>query len=401
MDIREKFSTLGVDNAPGQEGNKKDQPLDLRGEPLPGAPVDFSHGDVDAHRPTPGSFELFAAGVEEGAAQAYTPYKGRTILMEELAKRLSAFTGAKIDPHKNLILTPGTQGALFLAMGANIMPGDKVAVVEPDYFANRKMVEFFHGEMIPVRMRWMEETDRSGIDLYELQDAFEAGAKLFLFSTPNNPTGCVYSPSEIRAISALAKKYGVTLIVDELYSRQLFDGTVYTHLCGDCPVPDMITIMGPSKTESLSGYRLGAAFGTEEIITRMEKLQAIMALRCSGYNQAVFGCWFNEPEGWLAARVAEHQRIRDDIMALIEKQEGVSARPADGGSYLFVNIPELAVSLHEFINIARIHAGVTVTPGTEFGPQFLHQFRINFSQDHDKALDAMRRLFELMDRYRL
>ena len=44
---------------------------------------------------------------------------------------------------------------------------------------------------------------------------------------------------------------------------------------------------------------------------------------------------------------------------------------------------------------------MTVTPGTEFGPQFLHQFRINFSQDHDKALDAMRRLFELMDRYRV
>ena len=403
MDIREKFMTLGVDNAPGQEENKKDQPMDLRGEPLPGTPVDFSHGDVDAHKPTPGSFELFAAGVEAGAAQAYTPYKGRTSLMETLAKRLSAFTGAAIDPHKNLILTPGTQGALFLAMGANIMPGDKVAVIEPDYFANRKMVEFFHGEMIPVQLHWMETSGKgmSGIDLGELEAAFTAGARLFLFSTPNNPTGCVYSEQEIRAISELAKQYGVTLIVDELYSRQLFEGTSYTHLCGKYPVQNMITIMGPSKTESLSGYRLGAAFGTEEIITRMEKLQAIMALRCSGYNQAVFGCWFAEPEGWLAARVAEHQRIRDDIMALIEKQPGVTARPTDGGSYLFVNIPELAVSLHEFIRIARAHAGVTVTPGTEFGPQFLHQFRINFSQDHDKALDAMRRLFELMDRYRV
>ena len=401
MTIREKFATLGVDNAPGQEENQKNEALELRGEPLAGAPVDFSHGDVDAHKPTPGSFELFAAGVFEGAAQAYTPYKGRTRLMETLAERLSAFTGAAIDPHSGLILTPGTQGALFLAMGANIMPGDKVAVAEPDYFANRKMVEFFNGEMIPVQMRWTAVQTGSGIDLAELEAAFKAGARLFLFSTPNNPTGCVYSKEELFAISKMAKQYGATLIVDELYSRQLFEGTDYVHFCAACPVPNMITIMGPSKTESLSGYRLGVAFGTAEIIERMEKLQAIMALRCPGYNQAVLNGWFAEPAGWLAARVAEHQRIRDDILALIEKQPGVSARKPDGGSYLFVTIPELAVSLHTFIRIARVHANVTVTPGTEFGPQFLHQFRINFSQDHDKALAAMERLFTLMDRYRL
>ena len=163
---------------------------------------------------------------------------------------------------------------------------------------------------------------------------------------------------------------------------------------------NLISIIGPSKTESLSGYRLGVAYGTAEIIERMEKLQAIMALRCSGYNQAVFKTWFHEPEGWMAARVAEHNRIRDDILAVIAEVPGVSARPTDGGSYLFVEIPELEVSLHQFIRIVRELAGVTLTPGTEFGPQFLHQFRINFSQDHDKAVAAMKRVFEVMDRYR-
>ena len=115
MTIREKFATLGVDNAPGQEENQKNEALELCGEPLGGAPVDFSHGDVDAHTPTPGSFELFAAGVFEGAAQAYTPYKGRTRLMETLAERLSAFTGAAIDPHSGLILTPSSDGLRTLS----------------------------------------------------------------------------------------------------------------------------------------------------------------------------------------------------------------------------------------------------------------------------------------------
>ena len=401
MTIQEKFSRLGIDNAPGQEALQKSQVLELRGEKLEGAPVDFSHGDVDAHVPTPGSFEVFAAGVEEGAAQAYTPYRGRKAILEHVAAKLSAFSGASIDPEQNLILTPGTQGALFLAMGANIVPGDKVAIVEPDYFANRKMVEFFGGEMIPVPMHYETAETGSGIDLDALKAAFEAGAKLFLFSNPNNPVGCIYSREEIRSIAAMAKQYGATLLVDELYSRQVYPGTEYTHLCAQKELPDnLVTIIGHSKTESLSGYRLGVAYGTAEIIDRMEKLQAIMALRCSGYNQAVFQTWFNEPEGWMDARVAAHQEIRDAIMAKLEGVPGVFAKPTQGGSYLFITIPELDVTSHQFIRILRELANVTVTPGTEFGPQFLHQFRINFSQDKEKAVAAIERFLIVLERYR-
>ena len=401
MNIREKFDLLGIDNAPGQESLQKNMALDLRGEKLPGAKVDFSHGDVDAHEPTPGSLGVFVEGFLEGGSQAYTPYRGKKDILEQVAADLAAFSGAPVDPASELILTPGTQGALFLAMGANVMPGDKVAIVEPDYFANRKMVEFFGGEMVPVQMYYKNVSVGSGIDLAELEKAFQAGVKVFLFSNPNNPVGCVYSFDEIVKIAALAKQYDVTLIVDELYSRQVYPGVKYTHLRAQKEIPDnLITIIGPSKTESLSGFRLGVAYGTAEIIERMEKLQAIMALRCSGYNQAVFHTWFHEPDGWMAARVSAHCDIRDAILEVISTVPGVSARPTDGGSYLFVEIPELEVSLHQFIRIVREMANVTLTPGTEFGPQFLHQFRINFSQDKTKAVDAMKRVFAVMDRYR-
>ena len=401
MNIREKFELLGIDNAPGQESLQKNMALDLRGEKLPGAKVDFSHGDVDAHEPTPGSLGVFVEGFLEGGSQAYTPYRGKKDILEQVAADLAAFSGAPVDPASELILTPGTQGALFLAMGANVMPGDKVAIVEPDYFANRKMVEFFGGEMVPVQMYYKNVSVGSGIDLAELEKAFQAGVKVFLFSNPNNPVGCVYSFDEIVKIAALAKQYDVALIVDELYSRQVYPGVKYTHLRAQKEIPDnLITIIGPSKTESLSGFRLGVAYGTAEIIERMEKLQAIMALRCSGYNQAVFHTWFHEPDGWMAARVSAHCDIRNAILEVISTVPGVSARPTDGGSYLFVEIPELEVSLHQFIRIVREMANVTLTPGTEFGPQFLHQFRINFSQDKTRAVDAMKRVFAVMDRYR-
>ena len=105
--IAEKFAKLGCDHAPGQEINQKAAELPLIGGPLPGRPVDFSHGDVDAHPPIPGSLEIFSEGYAEGGVQAYTEYKGRMSLREGLASRLRAFTGASINP-TDLILTPGT-----------------------------------------------------------------------------------------------------------------------------------------------------------------------------------------------------------------------------------------------------------------------------------------------------
>lgn len=402
--ITEKFAKLGVDNAPGQEVRQKNANLPLRGEKIPGEPVDFSHGDVNAHVPTPGALEAFDQGYHIGGAQAYTEYRGKDFIREDLAQKLAAFTGAPVSAQDGLILTPGTQGALFLAMGSLIGRGDKVAIVEPDYFANRKLVEFFDGELVPIPMDFKkgEQEGRAGLDLSVLEEAFKNGVKLFQFSNPNNPTGVIYSRDEILEIARLAEKYGASVIVDELYSRQIFDHRVYTHLRAQNIVnPDnLITIIGPSKTESLSGFRLGVAFGSPRLITRMEKLQAIVSLRCAGYCQAVFKTWFSEPEGWMEHRVAAHQAIRDDLLELFRKENGIYVRTPEGGSYIFPCIEGLEVGIGDFTKIVRELAGVTVTPGTEFGPAFTGSFRLNFSQDAKKAHDAIVRTIEIINRYR-
>ncbi len=399
--VLEKFAKLGVDSAPGQEGRQKAEKLDLRGEKISGTPVDFSHGDVDAFEPIPGTKGLFMSAVEYGGKQAYTEYRGSKSIREDMARKLAAYSGAPVNADSELIITPGTQGALFLAMGALIGSGDKVAIVEPDYFANRKLVEFFEGELVPIQMHYTEYTDRAGLDLTELEEAFKQGVKLFLFSNPNNPTGVVYSDEEIKTIAALAKKYGAALIVDELYSRQIFDGRSYLHLRSLEERPDnMVTIIGPSKTESLSGYRLGVAYGSKEIIDRMEKLQAIVSLRATGYSQAVLRYWFDEPAGWMQERIEAHQAIRDELLEILRAVPGVSARTTEAGSYLFVTLPPLDVDISAFTKIVRQLTDVTITPGTEFGPQFTNSFRVNFSQDHKAAADAIRRVMAVMERYR-
>jgi len=399
--LLKKFKKLGVDNAPGQEYFQDKNILDIRGPQLSGVPVDFSHGDVDAFKPLPGSLEKFIDGYYWGGHQAYTEYRGGISSRKEVSEVLSEYVNAQIDPEREIILTPGTQGALFLAMGSMIARGDKVAIVEPDYFANRKLAEFFEATIVPIHMNYFESDQKSGINLTELESSFKAGVKMFLFSNPNNPTGTIYSEKEVVSIVFLAKKYNVALIVDELYSRQIFDEKKYTHLCALQERPDnLITIIGPSKTESLSGFRLGVAFGTSEIIARMEKLQAIVSLRAAGYCQSVFKVWFHEPVGFMRERIRQHASIRDDLVRKLRAVSGIQVRSTDAGSYLFPTLPTLDVDITDFVKIVRKLADVTVTPGVEFGPQFIHSFRLNFSQNHEAALSAIDRLILIMERYR-
>jgi aspartate/methionine/tyrosine aminotransferase len=247
----------------------------------------------------------------------------------------------------------------------------------------------------------MDQKGQAGLDLTSLEEAFKTGAKAFLFSNPNNPVGVIYSEEEIKAIAGLAEQYHVTVIVDELYSRLIYDDRSYTHLCTAGISPDrVLTIIGPSKTESLSGYRLGVAFGARKLIDRMEKLQAIVSLRAPGYCQAVLKTWFAEPESWLAERVLLHKNIRDDLVRELRTFPDVLVRPTEAGSYLFPQLPPLRLLIHDFVRILRQQAAVTVTPGTEFAPHTADSVRLNFSQDHRAAVDAVKRMGMILERYR-
>lgn len=403
--IEQKFAALGVDHAPGQEvGQQKAlAPAQLRGEALPGCAVDFSHGDVGdrAFAPAPGALEQFVLGTLRGGSQAYTEYRGAADLRDELAQKLATFTGAPLAGGNDLIITPGTQGALFLAAAASITAGDRVAIVVPDYFANRKIVAFLGAQAVPVRLDYLGAQGRAGVDLAQLQGAIQSGVRTLIFSNPNNPTGVVYSPAEIAEIARLANQHGVTVIVDQLYSRLLYEGQQYSHLRASGMDPDqVVTIMGPSKTESLSGYRVGTAFGAPRVIERMEKLQAIVSLRAAGYCQAVLRAWFAEPQGWMQSRIDQHAAIRDELLGVLRGTAGVAVRTPEAGSYLFPHLPPLQLTTHQFVIALRQQAAVTVTAGTEFDPQSTNAIRLNFSQNHAASTGAVQRIAAMVDRYR-
>ena len=186
--LSERFSQIITHN-PSHKINRNELDKYLVGDAIHGEFVNFVHADVEAHKPIPGSLERFVEGfVVGGNDQAYTANRGTAPIRDYLASKLSAFYGTAIDPETELIITPGTQGALFCAMGSLVDRGDKVAFVEPDYHEYRPMVSYFGCEAVPIPLHWKEVKRYAGIDLELLEKAFKGGVKLFVYSNPNNQT---------------------------------------------------------------------------------------------------------------------------------------------------------------------------------------------------------------------
>jgi aspartate/methionine/tyrosine aminotransferase len=367
--------------------------------PDPAKLVDFSHGDVTAFPPLPTAVDAVARGVHQGGDWAYTPYRGNTEAREHLAQHIGHLTGRDIDTQREILVTPGTQASLFLALSSVVERGNLVAIGSPDYFAYRKIIQYLEAKPVDVRLRYRTTNLPGEFDLDQLRDAFARGARVFVFSNPNNPVGVVYSREHLDEVRRIAEDYGALVIVDQLYCRQILDGRPYTHLRAlSSEGENCVTVLGPSKTESLSGYRLGVTVGPAEIIDRMEALQGLVTLRAPGYSQAALTQWLVEPKGWLAARIAAHQQIRDDIMRVVASSEFISARPTEGGSYLFVHVSTIRGRVDEFVTRLRGESQVIVTRGLEFG-NYTDEVRLNFSQDRSNAVAAVERMTDFAARF--
>jgi hypothetical protein len=109
---------------------------------------------------------------------------------------------------------------------------------------------------------------------------------------PEQPDGRVHGEETIRTIAKLAQRYDIPVLVDQLYCRLLYGGATFHHLAAVEGMEDRtVTLLGPSKTESLSGYRVGVAVAPAHLVNRMENVLSISALRAPAYAQHILPRW--------------------------------------------------------------------------------------------------------------
>jgi aspartate/methionine/tyrosine aminotransferase len=351
--------------------------------------IDTTHFDVTRFPPPDFALPAFVRAAGSGAA-AYTAYRGGSGIRDRCAEAISALLSVSIDPARNLILTTGTQGGLFAVLSALVDAGDRVALTDPEYLFAERILRFLGAEVIRIPV----QADGSGphVDLRQLEDAAVGGIRLFLTSNPNNPTGTVYSEQTVQGIARLAVQHDFLVVVDELYCRLIYDQTPFTHLAAEPGMESRaVTLLGGSKTESLSGYRIGVAVGSAEIIDAVEQVVAFSALRAPAYAQHVLTGWLHDDENFVRDRVRELHLMQRHAAERLRSVPGICVEPGAGTAYLWPDVSGLGLTS---LDAARLiyGSGVVVSPGYQFGPSGKTRFRMCFAQDEarlDAALDRI------------
>jgi aspartate/methionine/tyrosine aminotransferase len=387
LDVPERSPVLGVSLREAErrlENNAKDKTL-----------VDLTYADTKRFPPPEWALPAFAKAATAGGF-TYTPYRGSASVRPKLADNLSEFLGITIDPDRDLIITPGSQAALFTALAAIVEKGDTVVITDPDYLTNERMLRFLGADVLTIPLQW-EHGGSPSPDLNKLETAFRRRPRAMLFSNPNNPTGAVYEPAVVRAIAQLALEHDVLLIVDELYSRLVYDGRPFLHLATvDGMRERSVTLLGPSKTESMSGYRLGVAIAPPGIIDRMEDVQSVAALRAPAYAQHTLVHWLADDRQLVRERVVAYQALRDYTVKRLRETEGIQVVPSGGTSYLFPRFLGFEARDQEVALRLQNEAGVIVNPGYQSGQLGAGHFRICFAQNETTFPAVMDRICDTL-----
>jgi aspartate/methionine/tyrosine aminotransferase len=361
------------------------------GRPL----LDITYADTKRFPPPSWALEAFTRAAT-GGGPSYTPYRGDGEVRERVAGALGGLLGLPIDPERELILTPGTQAALFVALSAILEPGDRVVLPDPDYLAYERLIRFVGGEVDHVTLAY--EQGAGALDPDALRAAITPATRCIVLSNPNNPTGAVLDEPTLRAVAALAIEHDLLVVVDELYARLVYDGRPYTHLAALAGMAERtITVAGPSKTESLSGYRVGVARGPAGLVDAMEDVLSVAALRAPAYAQWTLVHWLRDDADFLVERVASYQRLRDMTVERIRASPALDVQIPGGTAYAFPSLMGGRASDQEVALALMDHAGVIVNPGYQFGPSGCGSFRICFAQEESAWEVALERIVQALE----
>ena len=357
--------------------------------------LDTTHFDTVRFPPPHWAHTAFANAAADGSL-AYTGYRGNRDVLYDVARNVSALLGVPIDPARELILTPGTQAGLFGALASLIDPGDEVLLFDPDYLFSERILRFLGATVHAVPLR---ESAAIEPNLEELEAVLNrTRPKLLVFSHPNNPTGAVYSPVTLRHIAELTVKFDVMVLVDQLYCRLVYDAT-YAHLVS---LPGMrertVTLLGPSKTESLSGYRLGVVVAPDWVVAGIENIQSITSLRAPAYAQHVLSQWLAGDKLWLAQRMDEFRALRAMTRDIVARIPWVKWAPQEGTAYAWLEVRVL--NLPDAVVARRIleEAAVLVSPGYQFGVRGIGHFRVCYARDEGEWAAALARITAVLER---
>ncbi|MEW6513581.1 MAG: pyridoxal phosphate-dependent aminotransferase [Pseudomonadota bacterium] len=291
----------------------------------------------------------------------YTNALGIAPLREAVAGFYASRYGINIDPAR-IVVTAGASGALLLALGALITPGDEWLLTDPGYPCNRHFVRFCEG--MP-RALAVDATTNFQPTAEKVGAGWTARTKGLLVASPANPTGTLIEPDQVAALWQAVQSRGGTLIVDEIYHGLTYGTQANTALTLS---DDIIVINSFSKYFGMTGWRLGWLVLPPHMVRNVEKLAQNLYIAPSTVSQhAALAALTPESLAICEARREEFQARRDLLLPGLRRLGFDIATEPRGAFYIYAGIGALDTDSYRLAGRLLNEANVAATPGLDFG----------------------------------
>ncbi len=342
-------------------------------------------GEPDFVTPEP----VTQAGIDalKAGKTHYTPAAG----LLELRARLSIFYREQLVvevPTEQILITPGASGALQLALGVTVNPGERVMMADPGYPCNRHFVRMFDGEAqcVPV-----DNSSDYQLTAELIEQHWTPETKAVMIASPSNPTGTMVDPNEIAQIHAFVKQQGGVLIIDEIYAMLSYEQQAYSLLVN---APDAFIINSFSKYFGMTGWRLGWLIAPEAYVDAADRLAQNIFLAAPTMAQyAALNAFEAETMQILESRRQAFKARRDYLMPALQQLGFEIATKPQGAFYLYADCSRFTDDSHVFVLDVLEKAGVAITPGCDFGDHRAEQHvRFSYTTSIDNLREGVRRL---------
>jgi len=318
----------------------------------------------------------------------YSPPGGRTKTREAIAKKLKKDNKIKVSPEE-IMVTCGSQEALFLATQSLIDPGEKMLVPNPGFLAFIPMVETLTGvpESIPLR-----EENGFEFDPDELEKLIDRRTRVILINSPSNPTGRMLKRKTLEKLADIAIQHDLVVFSDEAYEKLTYDNRKHISIASLNGMKErVLTFQSFSKSYAMPGFRIGYVAGPKDIIQAMTRLHIYTTVCAPTVSQLAAIEALTGEQSCVKEMRSEYNRRRKLITKRLKEIPKISCLKPQGAFYAFPNISKLGSST-EVANLFLKKAKVLVVPGTEFGKYGEGYVRMSYATSYEKIEEAMDRI---------
>jgi aspartate aminotransferase len=353
--------------------------------------VDLGAGEPDF--PTPQNVKYAAQKALEENFTRYTATSGIAPLKHAIVDMMRRDFGAAYNTSE-VIVTVGAKQAIFNAMAALLNPGDEVLIPAPYWVTFPEIARFLRATPVFI------ETEPNGFLLTAeaVANAITPRTRLLILNSPNNPTGRVIAPEEVRRIVEAAARRGVWVISDECYLQFAYPPAhAFTAGQLETELRSRVMVCGSfSKSYAMTGWRIGYALGPAEWIQSTLKVQSHSTSNAASISQKAAIEAAAGPQDSLRFMLGEYKRRRDWLIPALNQIEGIECQMPDGAFYAFPNVKGLLgkqiKTSSELAKLLLDEARVVVTAGSSFGAE--GYLRMSYANSLDNIQRGVERIAE-------